>query len=149
MGRLHSAPDPSLRSLVMKVIAHRGWSAGEDENTLAAFARAACDDRISGVEFDMCHAVDAMTLVVSHDPPLHIENTSPLMRHCRFFLRRISSCLWRSRRRDLPRWLSRSWFRVTWPTARSCSHLPPSHDPFRGRARDRCAWASLSHIHGI
>ena len=26
----------------------------------------------------MCHAVDAMTLVVSHDPPLHIENTLTL-----------------------------------------------------------------------
>ncbi len=37
----------------MKLIAHRGWSAGGDENTLAAFARAACGDRISGVEFDL------------------------------------------------------------------------------------------------
>src|SRR6266567_932247 len=51
--RSHGVPDPSLRSLVMKLIAHRGWSAGGDENTLAAFARAACDDRISGVEFDL------------------------------------------------------------------------------------------------
>ncbi len=62
----------------MKLIAHRGWSAGEDENTLVAFARAARDDRIAGVEFDLCHTVDAMTLVVSHDPPLHIENTLTL-----------------------------------------------------------------------
>ena len=62
----------------MKLIAHRGWSAGGDENTLATFARAARDDRIAGVEFDVCHAVDAMTLVVSHDPPLHIENTLTL-----------------------------------------------------------------------
>ena len=58
----------------MKLIAHRGWSAGGDENTLAAFARAACNERIAGVEFDVCRAVDAMTLVVSHDPPLHGEN---------------------------------------------------------------------------
>ena len=58
----------------MKLIAHRGWSAGGDENTLAAFARAACNQRIAGVEFDVCRAVDAMTLVVSHDPPLHGEN---------------------------------------------------------------------------
>ncbi len=58
----------------MKLIAHRGWSAGGDENTLAAFARAASDERIAGVEFDVCRAVDAMTLVVSHDPPLHGEN---------------------------------------------------------------------------
>ncbi len=62
----------------MKLIAHRGWSAGGDENTLATFAPAARDDRIAGVEFDVCHAVDAMTLVVSHDPPLHIENTLTL-----------------------------------------------------------------------
>src|SRR5260370_8018447 len=60
----------------MKLIAHRGWSAGGDENTLAACARAACNERIGGVEFDVCRAVDAMTLVVSHDPPLHCE--SPL-----------------------------------------------------------------------
>jgi hypothetical protein len=64
--------------VVMKLIAHRGWSAGGDENTLATFARAACDDRIAGVEFDVCYAANAMTLVVSHDPPLHIENTLTL-----------------------------------------------------------------------
>jgi hypothetical protein len=64
--------------LAMKLIAHRGWSAGRDENTLAAFARAVCDDTIAGVEFDVYHAVDAVTLAVSHDPPLHIENTLTL-----------------------------------------------------------------------
>ena len=58
----------------MKLIAHRGWSAGDDENTLATFARAASDDRIAGVEFDVCRAVDATALVVSHDRPLHSEN---------------------------------------------------------------------------
>ena len=58
----------------MKLIAHRGWSAGGDENTLAAFARAARDERISGVEFDVCRSLDSGTLVVSHDPPLHTGN---------------------------------------------------------------------------
>lgn len=58
----------------MHLIAHRGWAAGGDENTLAAFARAARDDRISGVELDVCRAADSRTLVVSHDPPLHAEN---------------------------------------------------------------------------
>ena len=58
----------------MHLIAHRGWAAGGDENTLAAFARAARDDRISGVELDVCCAADSRTLVVSHDPPLHAEN---------------------------------------------------------------------------
>jgi hypothetical protein len=62
----------------MKHIAQRGWSAGGDENTLAAFARAACDDRISGVEFDVRYAADTGNLVVAHDPPLHIENTLTL-----------------------------------------------------------------------
>ena len=62
----------------MKLIAHRGWCAGRDENTLAAFTRAAGDDRIAGVEFDVCCAIDAKTLVVSHNPPLHIENTLTL-----------------------------------------------------------------------
>jgi hypothetical protein len=58
----------------MKFIAHRGWSAGRDENTLAAFARAAGDDRIAGVEFDVCCAIDSKTLMVSHDRPRHIGN---------------------------------------------------------------------------
>jgi hypothetical protein len=62
----------------MKFIAHRGWSAGEGENTLAAFARAACDDRIAGVEFDVCRGAEATTLVVSHDPPRRIEDTLTL-----------------------------------------------------------------------
>jgi len=64
--------------LVMKLIAHRGWSAGRDENTLAAFARAAGNDRIIGVEFDVCSAIDAKSLVVSHDPPRRVEGTLTL-----------------------------------------------------------------------
>jgi hypothetical protein len=57
----------------VKLIAHRGWGAGGDENTLAAFARAVADARISGVELDVRRAADAGTLVVSHDPPARIE----------------------------------------------------------------------------
>jgi Glycerophosphoryl diester phosphodiesterase family len=52
----------------MKLIAHRGWAAGAEENTLAAFARAAADRRISGIEFDVS-STGAGALVVSHDPP--------------------------------------------------------------------------------
>ncbi|MCK1638554.1 glycerophosphodiester phosphodiesterase [Bradyrhizobium sp. 157] len=62
----------------MKLIAHRGWSAGRGENSLAAFVRAARDGRISGVEFDVCRAADSDTLVVSHDPPRHVENALTL-----------------------------------------------------------------------
>lgn len=53
----------------MKLIAHRGWSEGPQENTAAAFQRAAKDHRIAGVEFDVCRAADTGALVVSHDPP--------------------------------------------------------------------------------
>jgi Glycerophosphoryl diester phosphodiesterase family len=67
-----------ITDLVMKFIAHRGWSAGRGENSLAAFARAARDGRISGVEFDVCLAADSDTLVVSHDPPRHVENALTL-----------------------------------------------------------------------
>ena len=53
----------------MRLIAHRGWSeASGSDNTLAAFARAAADPRVSGVEIDVCRD-DAGTLLVSHDPP--------------------------------------------------------------------------------
>jgi hypothetical protein len=62
----------------MKLIAHRGWAAGGDENTLAAFARAAGADGISGVELDVRRAADTGTLVVSHDPPARTEGALTL-----------------------------------------------------------------------
>lgn len=62
----------------MHLIAHRGWVAGEGENTLAAFARAAADDAIVGVEFDVSRAADTGMLMVSHDPPEHAEGVLPL-----------------------------------------------------------------------
>jgi len=57
----------------MKLIAHRGWSEGGQENTAAAFARAAADARVAGVEFDVCRAADTGALVVSHDPPARAQ----------------------------------------------------------------------------
>jgi glycerophosphoryl diester phosphodiesterase len=58
----------------MKLFAHRGWRAGRDENTLAAFARAAGERGISGIELDVRAAPDG-TLLVSHDPPPAGDNT--------------------------------------------------------------------------
>jgi len=52
----------------MKLIAHRGWSQGAGENTLAAFERAA-ESRMFGVEFDVRRDPQSGLLVVSHDPP--------------------------------------------------------------------------------
>lgn len=62
----------------MHLIAHRGWAAGDGENTLASFARAAGDDAIAGVEFDVCRAADSGALMVSHDPPARAEGTLAL-----------------------------------------------------------------------
>ena len=53
----------------MKLFAHRGWCAGADENTLAAFARAAAQVGIAGIELDVRRAPDGKTLLVCHDPP--------------------------------------------------------------------------------
>jgi hypothetical protein len=53
----------------VKLIAHRGWSEGPEENSAAAFARAIADASVSGVEFDITRAADTDDLVVSHDPP--------------------------------------------------------------------------------
>jgi hypothetical protein len=64
--------------LAMKLVAHRGWAAGGDENTLAAFARAAADERVSGVELDVRYAAKLATLVVSHDPPGDLDDTLTL-----------------------------------------------------------------------
>jgi glycerophosphoryl diester phosphodiesterase len=59
----------------MKVFAHRGWRAGGEENTLAAFARAAGESGISGIELDVRAAPDGKTLLVCHDPPRAAEST--------------------------------------------------------------------------
>lgn len=59
----------------MKLFAHRGWCAGTDENTLAAFARAAGETGISGIELDVRRADDGNTLLVCHDPPRAGEPT--------------------------------------------------------------------------
>ncbi len=135
----------------MKLIAHRGWSAGEDENTVAAFARTAWDDRISGVEFGVRYVADTGNLVVSHDPPLHIENALTLDPALSFLSQTALELFVEFKETGLASVVIEKLLSslVTWPTARSCSYLPPSHDPFCGRLRDRCAWASLSHIHGI
>ena len=53
----------------MKLFAHRGWCAGADENTLAAFTRAAGQAGISGIELDVRRAPDGKTLLVCNDPP--------------------------------------------------------------------------------
>jgi glycerophosphoryl diester phosphodiesterase len=58
----------------MKLFAHRGWRAGAGENTLAAFARAAGESGISGIELDVRSAPDG-TLLVCHDPPPASTNT--------------------------------------------------------------------------
>ena len=53
----------------MKLFAHRGWRAGADENTLAAFTRAAGQAGISGIELDVRRESDGTALLVCHDPP--------------------------------------------------------------------------------
>jgi len=53
---------------VLKLVAHRGWSAGPEENTPAAFARAAGEPGLAGVEFDVRRS-RAGRLIVAHDPP--------------------------------------------------------------------------------
>ena len=53
----------------MKLIAHRGWSQGPGENTLAAFVRASVDRRVSGVEFDVRRDASSGALLVTHDAP--------------------------------------------------------------------------------
>jgi hypothetical protein len=62
----------------MHLIAHRGWSAGGDENSLAAFARAARDEAVTGVEFDVSRAADSGAGAVAHDPALYTENALTL-----------------------------------------------------------------------
>jgi Glycerophosphoryl diester phosphodiesterase family len=62
----------------VKLFAHRGWRAGADENTLTAFARAAGQAGISGVELDVRRAPDGDTLLVCHDPPGPGKNTLSL-----------------------------------------------------------------------
>lgn len=50
----------------MKIFTHRGWSAGEIENTLSSFRKSA-DVRAHGVEFDVRYGLDGKTVVCAHD----------------------------------------------------------------------------------
>jgi glycerophosphoryl diester phosphodiesterase len=52
----------------MKTFAHRGWSAGEGENTIEAFKKSA-QAGIDGVEFDVRYGTDGTTIVVTHNKP--------------------------------------------------------------------------------
>lgn len=52
----------------MRLIAHRGFAQGEDENSLAALTRAAADPRIQGVELDIRWSRDRREVVLRHDP---------------------------------------------------------------------------------
>ncbi len=51
---------------IMKTFAHRGWSAGPNENTLASFQKS-YDAHLDGVEFDVRFDRDGKTVVLSHD----------------------------------------------------------------------------------
>ena len=51
----------------MKVIAHRGWSAGKSENTINAFQKA-IEKEVDGVEFDVRWSIDKKEVIISHDP---------------------------------------------------------------------------------
>lgn len=50
----------------MKIFTHRGWSAGEIENTLSAFKKSA-DAHSYGVEFDVRYGPLGKTVVCAHD----------------------------------------------------------------------------------
>jgi hypothetical protein len=57
----------------MKLIAHRGWSCGPEENTLAALRRSVERADVSGVELDVRRSGRG-ALVLSHDePPEDVE----------------------------------------------------------------------------
>lgn len=58
----------------MKLVAHRGWSAGPGENTLAAIRRAAATPEVAGVEIDVRRGAGG-ALVLAHDPPVGGEPT--------------------------------------------------------------------------
>lgn len=70
----------------MKLVAHRGWSAGPEENSLAAFARAAAEPCVSGIEFDVRRDGDG-ALVVAHDAPGPGARTLGLERALAFLAR--------------------------------------------------------------
>jgi len=52
----------------MRLIAHRGFAQGKDENTAAALARAAADRRVEGIEIDIRWSRDKREVVLRHDP---------------------------------------------------------------------------------
>jgi hypothetical protein len=134
----------------MHLIAHRGWSAGGDENSLAAFARAARDEAVTGVEFDVSRAADSGAVVVAHDPPLYTENALTLDAALSFLARTDLELFVELKEQGLAssvieklvsnKLADRS---VVFRVCRRGAIL------FRGKVRGLCAWASLSCVPGI
>ncbi|PIQ35720.1 MAG: hypothetical protein COV32_00600 [Candidatus Yonathbacteria bacterium CG10_big_fil_rev_8_21_14_0_10_43_136] len=54
----------------MKIFTHRGWSAGNNENTLRAFKKSVTYGA-DGVEFDIRYGVDKKTFICAHDQVLN------------------------------------------------------------------------------
>lgn len=55
------------RVTFMKIFGHRGWSAGQNENTIFAFKKSV-EEGIGGVEFDVRYGADGKTVICAHDP---------------------------------------------------------------------------------
>ncbi len=51
----------------MKIIAHRGWSIGDEENSITAFKKA-IDKKVDGVEFDIRRSLCGKEIIISHEP---------------------------------------------------------------------------------
>lgn len=51
----------------IKVVAHRGWSVGEEENTLNAFKKSYQKKGVFGVEFDVRWSTKRDRVVIAHD----------------------------------------------------------------------------------
>jgi len=66
----------------MKIFAHRGWSSGENENTIFAFKRA-IEAGLSGVEFDIRYGPNGKTIVLSHNLTVNLLSLT-LADACKF-----------------------------------------------------------------
>ena len=61
----------------MKVIAHRGWSQGDGENTMEFFTRTLGDNRVEGVELDIW-GDSTRGILVTHNRPEEDQPSLPL-----------------------------------------------------------------------
>lgn len=131
----------------MKLIAHRGWSRGPDENSLAALRRSANRADVSGVELDVRRSGRG-TLILSHDEPPRGAEPPTLHEAARFLAGTKLDLLLELKEPGIHAEVIRILRSPSWLREPLSSASPTLPVRWTGGARGQSSSASSRHIRG-